>query len=140
MNMKITSAIYLVFTATLFLLQPIVCLYRDCINNLTKHALIACKLLSAGDFMKQLILVQAAGMVFILPYKKVRNMIQYISQEVRGQSTHDSHRLKAAVLKSVHAQKAYLQPGTIAIHKRVLLSVNMTVLLTLCVYAVFRRS
>ncbi len=40
-DMKITSAIYLVFTATLFLLLQIICLYRNCINNQTKHTLIA---------------------------------------------------------------------------------------------------
>lgn len=48
--MKITSAIYLVFTATLFLLLPISCLYRDCIDRLTKHPLIAFKLPDVGDF------------------------------------------------------------------------------------------
>ncbi len=139
-SMKITSVICLMLTATLFLLQQIGCLYRDCINNLTKPTLIACKLLSTGDFMKQLILVQGAGMVFILPYIRVQKMIQYFSQEVRGKSTHDSHNIKATVIKSVQVQKAYLQPGTIAIHKWVLQSVNLTILLTLWVYAVFRYS
>ncbi len=90
--------------------------------------------------MKQLILVQRAGMVFILPYIKVQKMIQYFSQEVRGKSTHDSHNIKVTVIKSVQVQKAYLQQGTIAIYKWVLLSVNMTVLLTLWVHAVFRHS
>ena len=59
-DMKITSAIYLVFTATLFLLLQIICLYRNCINNLTKPTLIAFKLLNAGDFMKQPMLPHAA--------------------------------------------------------------------------------
>ena len=102
--MIITSVIYWIFIATLFLLKSIVCLYRDCIDSQTKPTLIACKLLSASEFMKQL----------ILPH--------------------------AAVLKPVQAQKAYLQPDTIAVHKWVVLSVNRTDILALWVYAVFRRS
>jgi hypothetical protein len=58
--MKITSAIYLVFTVTLFLLLQIICLYHNCINNLTKHTLIAFKLLNAGDSMKLPMLPHAA--------------------------------------------------------------------------------
>jgi hypothetical protein len=90
--------------------------------------------------MTQLIPAEGAGKAIIPPYNKVQTMIWYISQEVRGQSTHDSHRLKATVLKSVQAQKAYLLPGTIAVHKRFLLPVNKTDFYALWVYAVFRRS
>ena len=36
-DMKLASAIYLMFTAILFLLQQLVCLYRDCIDSLTNQ-------------------------------------------------------------------------------------------------------
>jgi hypothetical protein len=58
--MKITSAIYLVFTVLFCLLLQILCLYRNCINNQTKHTLISFRLLSTGDFMKLPVLPHAA--------------------------------------------------------------------------------
>ena len=105
LHMKPAKAIYLMFTAILFLLQHIVYLYCDIAEGLIKPTLKACKLLRAGNFIKWQIPAQTAGMVIIPPCNMVKAII------------HDNR--------------------SVALHKRVMLSVNITVLLALWVFAVF---
>ena len=90
--------------------------------------------------MKQLIPAQSAGMAIIPRYKKVQATIQHNSQEVQGKSTHEIHSMRTANLKSVQAQKAYIQPDTIAGREKDMLCVTMITLLALWIYALFRRS
>lgn len=107
-NMKITSAIYLVFTATLFLLLPISCLYRDCIDRLTKYPLIAFKLPDVGGFCNGR-----------CDFCNCRDAMHCIS-------TYPQLRTYT-----------YLHPGTIATHVRGVLSGNKTDFYAFGAYAVF---
>jgi hypothetical protein len=58
-DMLVAEVAFLAFVVSMFLLHHSVCLIRACIGSLTRTTLFGCKLLAAGDSIKQSELIPA---------------------------------------------------------------------------------
>ncbi len=99
------------FTELLCLLLQILCLYRNCIDNQTKHTLIAFKLLNTGD--------------------------SWNGRCYYGCNCRDAMHCVSTYPQLRTYPYIYLHPGTISTHVRGVLSVNKTDFNVLRAYAVF---
>lgn len=109
-----------------------------CIDSITETTLVAFKLLSAGDPVKQSIPLQATDHAIITHIKKARTMAYQNKQQDAVEAKHDSTIVKTEKLKTTRDQTISGQPVTKANRISTVLTFMMAALLGLWIYYLFR--